>query len=164
MAKSNPEASMNALAKALELTEANVVITQEAGNDVNYIDLTTGIIPEIRIFDFSDGKPFITPRYPHLRFAVHTGYSIVGKDGMYLFKHFLVPSSNLESMLRDTGCKALDGETPLLGELILDNDGIPMKIGKAMTNEEVFNTQRWPVLSSILNRQYIEIPGVGVVF
>ena len=67
MAKSNPEASMNALAKALELTKANVVITQEAGNDVNYIDLTTGVIPEIRIFDFSDGKPFITPRYPHLR-------------------------------------------------------------------------------------------------
>jgi hypothetical protein len=45
------------------------VITQEAGNDVNYIDLTTGVIPEIRIFDFADGMPFITPRYPHVRYV-----------------------------------------------------------------------------------------------
>jgi len=164
LAKADPAAAKRALAKALELTEANVVITQEAGNDVNYIDLTTGVIPEIRIFDFADGMPFITPRYPHVRFAVHTGYSIVDKEGMYAFKHFLVPSNNLEALLRDTGCPALDGKTPLLGELVLDEEGIPTKIGKAMTNEEVFNTNTWPELSSILNREYKEIPGVGVVF
>ncbi|KAK1745125.1 hypothetical protein QTG54_004416 [Skeletonema marinoi] len=29
--------------------------------------------------------------------------------------------------------KALDGKTPLLGELVLDNDGIPVKTGKVMT-------------------------------
>ena len=65
LAKSNPEAAKAALSKALELTEANVLITQEAGDDVNYVDLTTGVIPEIRIFDFGEGMPFITPRYPH---------------------------------------------------------------------------------------------------
>merc|ERR1719491_60719 len=156
LAKSDPEVAKKALAKALELTEANVVVTQEAGSDVNYIDLTTGVVPEIRIFDFSDGMPFITPRYPHLRFPVHTGYSIVDKEGMYAFKHFLVPSNNLESRLRDTGCKALDGKTPLLGELVLDEDGIPTKVGEVMTNEEVFSTKTWPELCSVLNREYKE--------
>jgi len=164
LAKSNPDAAKKALANALKLTEANILITQEAGNDINYIDLTKGVIPEIRIFDFSDGKPFITPRYPHLRFPVHTGYSIVDKEGMYLFKHLLVASNNLKPMLLDTGCKALDGKTPLLGELILGKDGIPTKIGKTMTNEEVFNAKTWPELSSILNREYKEISGVRVVF
>jgi len=105
--------------------------------------------------------PFFTPRYPHLRFPVHTGYSIVDKEGMYAFKHFLVPSNNLDSMLRGT---ALDGKTPLLGELVLDNDGIPVKTGKVMTNEEVFKAKAWPEFSSILSREYKEIGGVGVVF
>eukprot|EP00581_Thalassiosira_minuscula_P009084 CAMPEP_0183706198 /NCGR_PEP_ID=MMETSP0737-20130205/3092_1 /TAXON_ID=385413 /ORGANISM="Thalassiosira miniscula, Strain CCMP1093" /LENGTH=315 /DNA_ID=CAMNT_0025933549 /DNA_START=30 /DNA_END=977 /DNA_ORIENTATION=+ len=163
LAKSDPEAAKTALSKALELTKANVLITQEAGDDVNYVNLTTGVIPEIRIFDFADGMPFITPRYPHLRFPVHTGYDIEDKEGMYAFKHFLVPSNNLDSLLRDTGCKELDGKTPLLGELVLDKDGIPVKTGKVMTNEEVFKANAWPEFSSILNREYKEIAGVGVV-
>eukprot|EP00584_Thalassiosira_punctigera_P004569 CAMPEP_0172540874 /NCGR_PEP_ID=MMETSP1067-20121228/11787_1 /TAXON_ID=265564 ORGANISM="Thalassiosira punctigera, Strain Tpunct2005C2" /NCGR_SAMPLE_ID=MMETSP1067 /ASSEMBLY_ACC=CAM_ASM_000444 /LENGTH=314 /DNA_ID=CAMNT_0013326799 /DNA_START=28 /DNA_END=972 /DNA_ORIENTATION=- len=164
LAKSNPEAAKVALAKALELTEANVLITQEAGDDVNYIDLTTGVVPEIRIFDFGEGMPFFTPRYPHLRFPVHTGYTITDNEGMYLFKHFLVPTNNLDSLLRGTGCKALDGKTPLLGELVLDKEGVPMKTGEVMTNEEVFKAGTWPEFSSILKREYKEIPGVGVVF
>lgn len=164
LAKSNPDKAKAALAKALELTNANVLFTQEAGSDVNYVNLTEGVIPEIRIFDFGEGMPFFTPRYPHLRFPVHTGYSIVDKEGMYAFKHFLVPSNNLDSMLRDTGSKALDGKTPLLGELVLDSDGIPIKTGKVMTNEEVFKAKAWPEFSSILSREYKEIGGVGVVF
>jgi hypothetical protein len=164
LAKSNPEAAKTALAKALELTEANVLFTQEAGSDVNYIDLTTGVVPEIRIFDFGDGMPFFTPRYPHLRFPVHTGYTIQDKEGMYAFKHFLMPSNDLDTRLRNTGCQALDGKTPLLGELVLDKDGIPVKVGKVMSNEEVFKSKDWPEFSSILNREYKEIPGIGVVF
>lgn len=164
LAKSNPDKAKAALAKALELTNANILFTQEAGSDVNYVNLTEGVVPEIRIFDFADGMPFFTPRYPHLRFPVHTGYSIVDKEGMYAFKHFLVNSNNLDSMLRDTGSKALDGKTPLLGELVLDNDGIPVKTGKVMTNEEVFKAKAWPEFSSILSREYKEIGGVGVVF
>lgn len=164
LAKSNPEAAKTALAKALELTEANVLITQEAGDDVNYVDLTKGVVPEIRIFDFGEGMPFFTPRYPHLRFPVHTGYSIVDREGMYAFKHFLVPSNDLDTRLRDTGCKALDGKTPLLGELVLDKEGIPVKTGTLLTNEEVFKKKVWPEFSSILSREYKEIPGLGVVF
>ena len=151
------------MAKALELTEANVLFSLEAGNDVNYVDLTKGVVPEIRIFDFAEGMPFFTPRYPHLRFPVHTGYSIVDKEGMFAFKHFLLPSNNLDSLLRDTGSKALDGKTPLLGELIVDKEGIPVKTGKVLTNEEVFSAKVWPEFTSILNREYKEIPGVGVV-
>jgi len=163
LAKSNPEAAKAALAKALELTKANVLFAQEAGDDVNYVDLTTGVIPEIRIFDFGEGMPFITPRYPHLRYPVHTGYTIEDKEGMFAFKHFLLPSNNLDTLLRDTGCKELDGKTPLLGELVYGKDGIPVKTGKVMTNEEVFNAKAWPEFTSILNREYKEIPGVGVV-
>jgi len=164
LAKSSPETAKAALAKALELTKANVLVTQEAGDDVNYVTLTEGVIPETRIFDFGEGKPFFTPRYPHLRFPVHTGYDIEDKEGMYLFKHLLVPSDNLDSLLRDTGSKALDGKTPLLGELVMGADGIPVKTGKIMTNEEVFNANVWPEFSSILKREYKEIAGVGVVF
>ncbi|KAL7543081.1 hypothetical protein ACHAXR_012406 [Thalassiosira sp. AJA248-18] len=164
LAKSNPEAAKKALAKALELTKANVLFSQEAGDDVNYVDLTKEVIPEIRIFDFGEGMPFFTPRYPHLRFPVHTGYTIVDKEGMYAFKHFLLPSNDLDTRLRDTGCKALDGKTPLLGELVLDKDGIPVKTGKVLSNEEVFKAKALPEFTSILSREYKEIPGVGVVF
>ncbi|KAL7482168.1 hypothetical protein ACHAW6_007862 [Cyclotella cf. meneghiniana] len=164
LAKKDPETAKAALAKALELTNANILISQEAGDDVNYINLCQGVIPEIRIFDFGEGMQFFTPRYPHLRFPVHTGYTITGNEGMFLFKHFLVPSNNLDSLLRETGCKALDGKTPLLGKLVMGKDGIPIKTGEALTNEEVFKSQAWPQFSSILSREYKEIAGVGVVF
>lgn len=165
LAKSDPVTAKAALAKALELTKANVLFTQEAGNDVNYIHLTTGVIPEIRIFDFGEGMPFFTPRYPHLRFPVHTGFSIMDKEGMFAYKHFLLPSNNLDSLLRDTmaGTKGLDGKTPLFGELVLGKDGIPVSTGKVLTNEDVFKAKAWPEFTSILSREYKEIPGLGVV-
>lgn len=164
LAKSDPEKAKEALAKALELTEANVLFTQEAGDDVNYVNLTTGVIPEIRIFDFGEGMPFFTPRYPHLRFPVHTGFTITDNDGMYLLKHFLVPSNNLDALLRVAGGQPLDGKTPLLGELVCDKNGVPTKIGKILTNEEVYKANAWPEFTSILSREYKEIPGIGNVF
>lgn len=164
LAKSNPEAAKTTLAKALEVTKANILVSQEAGDDVNYLDLIMGVVPEIRIFDFGEGMPFFTPRYPHLRFPVHTGYSIVDKEGMYAFKHFLVPSNDLQTRLRDVGRQALDGRTPLLGEFVYDEDGIPAKTGKILSNEEVFESKTWEEFTSILKREYREVPGVGVVF
>lgn len=165
LAKSDPEKAKEALSKALELTEANIFFTQEAGDDVNYIHLTTGVIPEIRIFDFGEGMPFFTPRYPHLRFPVHTGFTITDNPGMYLFKHFLVPSNNLDTLMSGIlGGKTLDGKTPLLGELVCDKNGVPTKLGEVLTNEEVYNAKAWPELTSILSREYKEIPGIGNVF
>lgn len=165
LAKQDPTKAKEALAKALELTNATILISQEAGDDVNYITLCEGVVPEIRIFDFSEGCQFFTPRYPHLRFPVHTGYTCTDNEGMFLFRHFLVPSNNLDALLRGTGCKALDGKTPLLGELVYGKDGVPTKIGKVLTNEEVFKAKdTWVQFSSILSREYQEVPGVGVVF
>lgn len=164
LAKTNPDASKAALSKALELTKANVLVQLEAGSDVNYIRLTEGVIPEIRIFDFCEGMPFFTPRYPHLRFPINTGYDIEDKAGMCLYKHFLVPSNNLDTLLANSGSKSLDGKTPLLGELVYGSDGIPVKTGKIMSNEDVFKAKAWPEFTSILSREYKEIPGVGVVF
>ena len=87
------------------------------------------------------------------------------KEGMFLYKHFLLPSNNLDSLLRGSTSKkgALDGKTPLLGELVLVADGIPVSIGKKLTNEDVFKAKAWPEFTSILAREYKEVPGVGVV-
>jgi len=164
LAKSDPVKAKAALAKALELTEANVLFQQEAGDDVNYVHLTEGVIPETRIFDFAEGSPFFTPRYPHLRFPIHTGFDARDKEGMVPLKHMLVGSKNLDTLLRDTGLPPLDGKTPLMGELVLGKDGLPEKKGKVMSNEEVFKSKSWPELSSILSKEYKEIAGVGVVF
>ncbi len=83
---------------------------------------------------------------------------------MCAFKHFLVPSNNLDALIRDAGSKPLDGKTPLLGELVYGSDGIPVKTGKVLTNEEVYKAKVWPEFTSILSREYKEISGVGVVF
>jgi len=98
-----------------------------------------------------------------LRFPVHTGFDIVDKEGMMAFKNFLVPSDNLDSLLLNSGSHEIDGKTPLLGELVVDKDGIPVKTGTSLTNEEVFKTKAWPNFNSVLNREYKEIAGVGVV-
>ena len=58
----------------------------------------------------------------------------------------------------------MDGKTPLLGELVYGKDGVPTKTGKVLTNEEVFKAKTWDQFSSILSREYKEVPGVGVVF
>lgn len=161
LAVESPDAAKEQLAKALELTKANVLITQEAGDDVNYIRLCESVVPELRIFDFSNGKPFVTPRFPHLRFPIQTGFDQDDKWGFLLFKHFIVPSENLDTHLEGF---TVDGSTPFLGELQLDGKGIPTGLGKVKTNDEVSKSGELPTFSSILKREYHEIEGVGVVF
>lgn len=162
LATENPEAAKEALAQALTVTKANVLITQEAGSDVNYVRLCESVIPEVRLFDFAEGKPFVTPRFPHLRFPIHTGFDQDDKWGMLLLKHFVVPADNLDELL-PSGF-TVSGSTPLLGELILDAKGIPTGTGKIKTNDEVLKSGVWDTFSKILKREYHEVQGVGVVW
>ena len=161
LAIKDPEAAKEALSQALTLTKANVLITQEAGSDVNYVRLCEAVIPELRIFDFAEGKPFVTPRFPHLRFPIHTGFDQDDKWGMLLLKHMLVPSENLDEHLEGF---TVDGSTPLLGELTLDANGIPTGIGKIATNDEVTKSGVLDTYSKILNKEYHTVEGVGVVW
>jgi len=162
LATTDPEAAKVALSKALTLTKANVLITQEAGSDVNYVRLVESVIPEIRVFDFAEGKPFVTPRYPHLRFPIHTGFDQDDKWGMLLLKHFVVPAENLDDLL-PPGFQ-VTGSTPLLGELVLDAKGIPTGTGKVQTNDEVSTSGVLTTYSKILNREFHDVGGVGVVW
>ena len=162
LATTDPEAAKEALAAALEVTKANVLITQEAGSDVNYVRLCESVIPELRIFDFAEGKAFVTPRFPHLRFPIHTGFDQDDKWGMLLLKHFIVPADNLESLLPDGF--SVEGTTPLLGELKLDASGIPTGTGKIQTNAEVEQSGVWDTYSKILKREYHVVEGVGVIW
>lgn len=158
----DPEGAKKALAHALEITEANVLVTQEAGDDVNYVNLVESVVPETRIFNFGDGMPFFSPRFPHLRFPIHTGFDITNKAGMEPLKHMLCPADTLGDQLQAIGAK-VDGKTPLMGELTMGSDGLPTK-GKVLTNEEVYKSGEWTTFSSILKKDYVEIEGVGVVF
>ena len=161
LATKDPEAAKAALAQALTVTKANVLISQEAGSDVNYVRLCEAVIPELRIFDFAEGKPFVTPRFPHLRFPVHTGFDQDDKWGMLLFKQFIVPSGNLDDYLQGF---TVDGSTPLLGELVVDSKGIPTGTGKIKTNDEVAKSGVLETFSKILKKEFHVVEGVGVVW
>lgn len=160
LAITDKEASKKELGSALEVTEANVLVTQEAGDDVHYAELVQELVPETRIFDVSDGHPFFTPRYPHLRVIVQTGYEIGDNYGMQLLKHVLVPSGQLETFLGDAN---ISGKTPVYGELVKGANGMLTK-GKVLSNEEVMNAGVWPTVTSILKKEYTEVEGVGVIF
>lgn len=164
LALTDPAKAKEALAKALEISEATCLFTQEAGNDLNYITLVKEVIPEIRIFAFDEGMPFFTPRFPHLRFPIHTGFERLDKEGMMSLKHMLVPSGELDNLLNSSKGGDLTGNTPLLGEFVLDSDGIPQKQGEILSNDKVVKSNVWPELSSILKKEYTEVQGVGVVF
>jgi len=155
------ELGKESLVRALEITKANVLVSEEAGNDVNYVKLVEGVIPEVRIFDIGEGKPFFTPRFPHLRFAIHTGLDYQDKFGMVPLNNMLCPTGDSYSLL--AGAK-LDGKSPLMGELELGSDGVPTKPGKVLSNEDVVRSEVWPEFSSILRKDYLEVKGVGVVF
>ena len=161
LATKDPEAAKEALAKALTLTKANVLISQEAGSDVNYVRLCESVIPEIRFFDFAEGKPFVTPRFPHLRFPVHTGFDQDDKWGMLLFKHFIVPSGNLDDHLEGF---AVDGSTPLLGELKVDGSGMPTGTGTIKTNDQVAKSGALESFTKILHKEFHTVEGTGVVW
>lgn len=162
----NSTAAKNALAKALELTSANVLISQEAGDDTNYIRLIENVIPETRIFNVDDGMPFISPRFPHLRLAIHTGFDYSDKAGMIPLSDMLAPTEDVEGALKAAGSAggALNGKTALMGELVVGEDGVPTKKGKTLSNDEVVKSGKWPEFSSILKKEYREVEGVGAVF
>ena len=96
---SDPEGAKAALARALELTEASVLVSQEAGNDVSYARLVEAVVPEVRTFNFGDGMPFFSPRFPHLRLPVHTGFEVGSRPGMEPLKHLLCPADTLADQL-----------------------------------------------------------------
>jgi hypothetical protein len=150
-----------ALEAALNLTKANVLISQEAANDVNYIRIVESIVPELRFFEFSSGMPFVTPHFPHLRFCVHTGYDQYQKWGWLRIAHLVVPSNNLDSYV---DMKLIHHKTPLAGQFILDEDGIPTGLGPTLSNAEVYETKHWSTYCNILDRNFHVVEGVGVIF
>ena len=153
----DPNASEEALAKALETTEANILVTQEAGSDINYIRKVESVVPETQIFDFGEGMPFFSPRFPHLRLPIHTGFDYEEKPGFVPLQDILCDTGDLEGVM---GGNVVDGKTPLKGELAVDG-----KAGsKVLSNEEVVKSGDWPIMSSILKKEYKEVEGVGVVF
>jgi hypothetical protein len=161
LAETNPAKAKVALENALTLSKANILVTQEATDEVNFIGLVEDIIPDIDCFDFASGKPFVCPQFPHLRFPIHTGFEQEQKWGFLLFRHMLVPSGNLDKHLEGF---ELTGSTPLLGQFTLDSDGVPAGLGKTLTNEQVVKDNIWPTFSSILKKDFHEVEGVGVVW
>jgi hypothetical protein len=163
LAATDKDGAMKALKAALTLSNANIFISQEAGNDVNYIQLADRVIPELRIFDYTQGEPFITPRFPHLRFCINSGFDYEGKWGWLLLKHMVVPSNNLEDFVPEG---SITGSTPLAGGFIYDKETntIPIKLGKTLTNDEVISSNIWPSYTKILNKDFHVVEGVGVIF
>ena len=161
LATTDPEAAKQALSQALTLTKANVLISQEAGSDVNYVRLCETVIPEIRFFDFAEGKPFVTPRFPHLRLPIHTGFDQDDKWGMLLLKQFVIPAGNLKEHLDGF---TVTGSTPFLGELVLDDKGIPTGTGKIQTTEDVTKSGVLETFSKILSKDFHVVEGEGVVW
>jgi hypothetical protein len=161
LAATDPAAAEKALTAALTLTKANVLVSQEAGSDVNYVRLAAKVIPELRIFDFAKGMPFVTPRFPHLRFPIHTGFDQDDKAGWLPLRHMIVPSDNLDTYVNEA---TITADTPLAGEMVLDKAGVPVSLGKILTNQQVVASKVWPTYSSILEKKFHEVEGVGVMF
>lgn len=149
-----------ALHKALELSDATALISMEAGNDVNYIRLIEQVVPETRIFNFDDGMPFFTPRFPNLRLPIHLGFDYADKPGMIPMYDIICPTENLPASLEG---EVMIGATPLRGEFVLDSKGVPSALGKVMTNDEVVESGVWPEFSIALAKEYREVEGVGNV-
>lgn len=150
-----------ALEAALRLTKANVLVSQEAGSDVNYIRIAEAAVPELRFFDFGEGMPFVTPRHPDLRFCIHTGFDQEDKWGWLPLRHMVVPSNNLDSHI-DTSL--IQGSSPLAGSLELSPDGIPVSLGPTLCNERVHQQKIWPTYSRVLDRNFHHVEGIGVIF
>ncbi|CAB9504355.1 AMP-binding enzyme [Seminavis robusta] len=161
LAETDPAKSKTALEQALTLSKANVLVTQEATDDVNYISLVEEIIPDIDVFDFASGMPFVCPQFPHLRFPVHTGFDQEQKWGFIPLRHMLVPSDNLDEQLKGF---ELSGSTPLLGQFTLGSDGVPTSLGQTLTNDQVLQDNAWPTFAAILKKEFHDVEGVGVVW
>ena len=105
--------------------------------------------------------PFFSPRFPHLRLPIHTGFDYADKAGMVPLSDCLADTGDLESVMSGG---VVDGSTPLMGELQIGGDGVPTGVGKAMSNEDVVQSGAWPEFSKVLKKEYSEVAGVGVVF
>lgn len=162
-ATSDSEKAKESLAAALTLTEANVLVTPETHDDINYIRLCKSVIPETNIFDFGHGMPFMSPRFPHLRLPIQTGFdqNDEGNLGFLLLRHMVVPSGNLDTF---TGAAEIAADTPLAGQLTVGADGIPTGVGKPLTNAQVVSQKTWPTYCKILDQQFHDVKGVGVIF
>lgn len=161
LAITDPGTSKKALEQALILSKANVLVSQEAADDVNYVSLVEDIIPDIDLFDFSTGMPFVCPQFPHLRFPIHTGFDQEQKWGWLPLKHMLVPSENLDEYVDGS---QIQGSTPLLGQFTLGGDGVPTAIAPTKTNDEVVQSKVWSTFSSVLQKEFHQVEGVGVVW
>jgi hypothetical protein len=161
VAVEDPSKAKEIIKEALTLTKANIYISFEAANDVNYIRLFESIVPELSYFDISSGMPFLTPRYPDLRMCFHTGMDQNQKWGWMPIHVMSVPSNNLKDYI---DFKLIHHDTPLAGQFIYDANGIPIKLDKTLTNAEVYNTKHWSTYCKILERQFHVVDGVGVKF
>jgi len=148
-----------ALSAALKASNANILISMEAGNDVNYISVVQQVVPELRVFDVSKGMPFVSPRFPHLRMCIHTGFDQDDKAGWFPLRHMVVPSDNL-----DNYTQPVTGKTPLAGQFQVDGNGIPTGVGATLDNEQVLKQNVWPTYSAILKKEFHDVEGVGVIF
>jgi len=128
---------------------------------LSLITLSGKYFTDIRFFDFSEGKPFITPRFPHLRLPIHTGFDQDDKWGMLLLKQFVIPAGNLKEHLDGF---TVTGSTPFLGELVLDDKGIPTGTGKIQTNDDVTKSGVLETFSKILSKDFHVVEGEGVVW
>lgn len=155
------EVAQDALTAALTLSKANMLITPETHEDKNYIRIVQGVIPELRIFTQESGLPFVTPRFPHLRYPVHTGFDQDDKHGWLPYKYFLVPSDNLDKLI---DVSKLTDKTPLAGTFELDAKGVPTKLGATLTNKQVVDKAIWPTYSAILEKKFHTVEGVGQIF
>jgi hypothetical protein len=149
-----------ALEKALAASKANILVSQEADENVNYIRLVQSVVPELRIYCSSSGLPFVTPRFPSLRMCIHTGFDEDEKYGWQLLRHMVVPSDNLA----DYVAVPPSPQTPLAGTFALDAEEVPTGVGPTLSNEQVWSGGAWPTVSSILKKEFHTVEGVGVVF
>jgi len=167
LAIKDPEAAKVALRKALTITKANVLVSQEAGDDVNYVRLAHAVIPELEIQDMGNGIPFLTPRFPHLRICIQTGFDDEEKHGWFRYHHMLTPGSDdwdsYQEQLDETGT-VITADMPLKGTLEVDAQGIPTAVGKSFSNKDVLEQNLWPTYCKILQKEFHEVEGVGVVF
>ena len=161
LAVTDPEKAQRVLQAALTLTQANVLVSQEAGNDVNYIRLVEKVVPELRFFDFATGMPFVTPRFPHLRFCIHTGMDQDDKWGWLPLHHMVVPSNNLDAYI---DMERVHSQTPLAGNFIFNEEGIPTGLGITLSNAQVYKSKFWKTYCNVLDRKFHQVEGVGVIF
>ena len=161
LAIQDPTKSSEALKAALELTKANVLISQEAADDVNYVRIVHDLIPELKAFRVTEGMPFVTPRFPDLRMCILSGFDDDDKHCWFPLRHMIVPSNNLQAYVDES---SITDKIPLAGSLKLTPEGVPTALDKPKTHSQIVKDNLWPVYCSILNKEFQDVEGIGVEF